>query len=492
MSASPVEVLQALPEDEQNSFFDGLSEDEAESLLQSWDFWARPEQLEPPGDWVWWLLITGRGWGKNRTGAEWVVTRCEQFTAAGVPHLVGLVGQTNDDVRSTMIGGVSGLKRVVERRGHRWEGAPNSLNPKIKIWREETQSWHTTSIEIHTAIEPEGPRGRNFNTAWLDELAAYKHKVDTVGNTVFTNVELALRGEEDDLSARSAPAIQPRAIVTTTPKPIPVIRSLLSGKHGPTVITRGSLYDNRANLPQSFVDAVTGMYEGTRLAEQEIHGKVIDSVEGALWNPDIIHRWRIQPAQVPALSRVVIGVDPSGSESEGDDCGIVVVGLARDRDQRGRPHLYVLEDASSPNRPEKWARIAVDLARKYDATIVAEVNFGAALVRDVVMLTARNDEAELPQGEEPLLPIRFEEVRASRGKRVRAEPVALMYDPGQGRVHHVGVFPQLEEQMTFWTPLDPTSPDRMDALVWACAYLIPELTTPPAGFAKGWADRRAA
>lgn len=491
MTASPVQLLQELPPAEKDAYLASLTEDEAAAILASWEFWARPEQLEPPGEWVWWVLITGRGWGKNRTGAEWIADRCEQFAAANIPHLVGLVGQTNDDVHKTMIGGASGLKRVVERRGHVWEGAPNSLNPRLKIRRPDG-TWHTSDIEVHTAVEPEGPRGRNFNTVWLDELAAFKHKVDVVGNTVFTNVELALRGDDDDLSSAKAPAIQPRAIVTTTPKPIPVIRSLMAGKHGATVITRGSLYDNAANLPQSFINAVTGMYEGTRLAEQEIHGKVIDSVEGALWNADIIHAWRIQPAQIPELARVVVGVDPSGSESEGDDCGIVVVGMARDTDQRGRPHLYVLEDASSPNRPEKWARIVVDLARKYNATIVAEVNFGAAMVRDIVSLTARNDEAELPPGAEPLAPVMFEEVRASRGKRIRAEPVALMYDPGQGRVHHVGVFPQLEEQMTFWTPLDPTSPDRMDALVWACAFLIPELTTPPAGFAKGWAERRAA
>jgi phage terminase large subunit-like protein len=491
VTASPVELLQALPPEDKEAYLGGLSQDEADALLRSWEFWARPEQLEPPGEWVWWMLVTGRGWGKNRTGAEWVADRCEQFAKLGIPHLVGLVGQTNDDVHRVMVGGVSGLKRVVERRGHRWSGAPNSLNPKVLVQRPDG-TWHTTEIEVHTAVEPEGPRGRNFNTVWLDELAAFKHKVDAVGNTTFTNVELALRGDEDDLSMAEPPAIPPRAIVTTTPKPIPVIRDLLAGKHGPTVVTRGSMFDNRTNLPDSFMNAVLGMYEGTRLAEQEIYGKVIDSVEGALWNPDIIHRWRATPAQVPPLSRIVVGVDPSGSGPGGDHCGIVVVGLARDPDERGRPHLYVLEDASTPNRPEVWARIVVDLARKYNALVVAEVNFGAAMVADLVKLTAANDDLQRPPDAEPLAPVTFDEVRASRGKRIRAEPVALMYDPGQGRVHHVGVFAELEEQMTFWTPLEPTSPDRMDALVWACSYLIPELTRPPASFAPDWADRRAA
>lgn len=470
MSASLLEQWAVLDPRQLDALIDGFEPDELLALWQSWAFHARPEQLAPPGDWRWWVIVTGRGWGKNRTGAEWVVDRCEVFAENGTPHLVGLIGQNNDDVKAVQIGGPSGLREVVRRRGHRWVGADSTLEPRIAVRRDDG-SWHETTIEVHTAMEPEGPRGRNFHTLWIDELAAFKHKVDAVGNTVFTNAELALRGQ-------CPPGEIPRACVTTTPKPVPVIRDLLASKHGPTHITRGSMLDNRTNLPMAFISAVVGKYAGTRLAEQEIHGKVIDSVEGALWNPDIIHRWRIGgPHLLPPLGRTVVAVDPSGSDG-GDECGIVVVAIARERDALGRPHVYVLDDLSCQNRPEVWSQIVVDAAERYGADVVAEVNFGAALVTDTIHLRSPGTVVH--------------EVRATRGKRVRAEPVALLYDAGQGRCHHVGVFPQLEEQMTFWTPLDPTSPDRMDALVWGVVHLIPDLTTPPASVGRDWATRKVA
>jgi phage terminase large subunit-like protein len=477
MAQSLAEHLAALPSDLQDQFYATLSDNDAEALLKEWQFWGRPEQHPPDWLWRWWLIVTGRGWGKNRTAAEWVIDRCELFAAADLPHLVGLIGQNNDDVKGLQIGGISGLREVVRRRGHRWVGAPGTLTPKVQILRDDG-TWHTTDFEVHTAEQPEGPRGRNFHTLWIDELAAYKHKTDAVGNTVFTNAELALRGTCPDGDI-------PRAVVTTTPKPIPVIRDLLAKKHGPTQITRGSMYDNRSNLPDEFIAAIEGRYRGTRLYTQEVEGAVIDSVEGALWSPDIIHRWRVASDEVPQLSKVVIAVDPSGSDS-GDECGIVVAGLAAEPDHRGVQHVYILSDLSMQNRPEMWAQTVTAAYHKQTALcgpdtsvlVVAEVNFGAALVKDVIKLTDR------------LVP--FEEVRASRGKRVRAEPIATMYDPGQGRIHHVGVFAQLEEQQCFWTPLDPTSPDRLDALVWAVSYLIPTLTVPPADYAKGFAARRAA
>lgn len=480
MSLSPREQLATLEPKAQEAFFKTLPEADAQALLISWEFWARPEQLAPAWSWRWWLLITGRGWGKNRTGAEWIIDRCEAFAAADHPHLVGLIGQNNDDVKALQIKGVSGLKEVCRRRGHQWKGADGSLTPQIGVLRpngdpRDPLDWHWSQVEVHTAENPEGPRGRNFHTLWVDELAAYKHKTDAVGNTVFTNAELALRGLCPE-------GQQPQGVITTTPKPIPVIRDLLASKHGPTVISRGSMYDNAANLDDEFMRSIEGRYSGTRLALQEIDGLVIDSVEGALWSADKIHRWRLKHAgYLPELSRIVIAVDPSGSD-DGDECGIVVVGIGKERDDRGLQHLYVLDDLSMQNRPELWAEAVVDAFVLYEADmVVAEVNFGAALVRDVVALTAK------AKG----VVVAFDEVRASRGKRVRAEPVATLYDSGQGRCHHVGVFAQLEEQMCFWTPLDPSSPDRMDALVWAASYLIPDLTLPPAEFAKGWATSTA-
>jgi phage terminase large subunit-like protein len=480
MAQSLREQLAELPPEALGQYLDGLTEPEAEGLLASWRFWARPEQLAPDWAWRWWVLITGRGWGKNRTGAEWVVDRCEAFAIAGHAHLVGLIGQNNDDVKALQINGESGIKEVVRRRGHRWKGAPGTLNPQIGVLRpngdaRDPGDWHWSQLEVHTAENPEGPRGRNFHTLWVDELAAFKHKTDAVGNTVFTNAELALR-------ARCPDGLAPQGVVTTTPKPIPVIKALLAGDHGPTAVSRGSMYDNQVNLDPQFVAVIEGAYLGTRLAAQEIHGTVIESVEGALWDMDRIGRWRLKHAGLlPPLARIVIAVDPSGSDG-GDECGIVVVGVGAELDDRGLQHLYVLDDLSMQNRPELWAEAVVDAYVLYEAdTVVAEVNFGAKLVADVIGLTAKAKGVVVP----------FEEVRASRGKRVRAEPVAALYHPGQGRCHHVGVFPQLEEQMSWWTPKEPSSPDRMDALVWACSFLIPSLMLPPADYAKGWASGNA-
>jgi phage terminase large subunit-like protein len=467
---SMAEELSLLTPDQIAEVLGAQTEEELDALWRSWHFHARPEQLAPIGLWTWWVIVTGRGWGKNRTGAEWVIDRCEAFAAAGMAHLVGLIGQNNDDVKALQIGGVSGLREVVRRRGHRWIGADSTLEPKVGIMRDDGTE-HVSVFEVHTAVEPEGPRGRNFHTLWCDELAAYKHKVDAVGNTVFTNAELALRGQCPE-------GMVPQGVVTTTPKPVPVIRDLLAGKHGTTHVTRGSMLDNRTNLPMAFLTSVLGKYEGTRLAAQEIHGEVVDSVEGALWDMDLIQNGRRRIDQLPALSRIVVGVDPSGSDNR-DECGIVVVGLQADRDARGLQHVWVLDDLSVANRPEVWSLVVIEAYRKWQADcVVAEVNFGAAMVVDVIALQDRT--------------VPVEEVRASRGKRVRAEPVAMLYDRARDghRAHHVGVFPQLEEQMCFWTPLDPDSPDRMDALVWGVSFLIPELAIPPADYAKGLAEQR--
>ena len=446
------------------------TEAELDALWRSWQFHARPEQLAPLGLWTWWVIVTGRGWGKNRTGAEWVVDRCEAFAAAGMDHLVGLIGQNNDDVKALQIGGVSGLREVVRRRGHRWIGSDGTLRPKGGIVNADGVEVIST-FEVHTAVEPEGPRGRNFHTLWCDELAAYKHKVDAVGNTVFTNAELALRG-------KCPPGMVPQGVVTTTPKPIPVIRDLIAGKHGATEVTRGSMLDNRTNLPVAFLTSILGKYQGTRLAQQEIYGQIVESVEGAVWDADLIQSGRRKHDEVPQLSRIVVAVDPSGSDNR-DECGIVVVGLEAEPDALGQQHVWVLDDLSTANRPEEWSKIVIQAVADWKAdTVVAEVNFGAALVADIIHVQA------------PHVP--FEEVRASRGKRVRAEPVAMLYSrkPGGHRAHHVGVFPQLEEQMCYWTTLDPDSPDRMDALVWGVSFLLPDLMSPPADFMKGLAAQR--
>lgn len=444
-----------------------FTEEELDELWRSWQLHARPEQLAPDWLWRWWLVLTGRGFGKTRTGAEWVADRCEAFAKHGWPHLIGLMNKTNDDVRAIQLHGESGLAAVCERRGFRLDHVGSSLHGGLLVPMLDG-GWHRSDIEVHTGMDPDRCRGRNFATLWADETASWKFRTDNLGNTAFTNADLSLR-------ARCPPGMIPQGMVTTTPKPVPVIRDLVAGEHGATAITRGSMLANRANLPRSFIQAILRRYEGTRLGRQEIEGVILDDVEGALWTASLIERHRVKRTdQVPELAVKVIAVDPSGSEG-GDECGIVVVGLARERDALGRPHVFVLGDYSMQNRPAAWGAAVVNLYHKLGCDmVVGETNFGGLLVVDTIKVRDPG--------------IYVEKVTATRGKRVRAEPVATLYETGQA--HHVGVLPELEEQQCTWTPLDPTSPDRMDALVWGITWLLPELTSPPADWARGFADQQ--
>lgn len=470
MAESPIEALAALDPPQLEAVLETIPEEEMARLIESWhEMWARPEQLSPPGVWRFWGIITGRGWGKNRTASEWVLDRCETFAKHQHEHLIGLFGRTDREVHRLQLGGISGMRRCAERRGWRIEAPPSAQFAKVLI----PEHNHESEVEIHSGTDPDRCRGRNFHTVWPDEFASWPHKVDVEGNTTFTNMNFGLRG--------ICPAgLHPQGIVTTTPKPIPVVRDLLSGKHGPVHITRGSLIDNRSNLDDQFVNQILGAYAGTRLEQQEIYGEILETVEGALWNMDLIARWRVETAAIPTLAHIVVGVDPSGSDG-GDECGIVACGKAAERDGKGRAHGYVLEDESVRNRPSVWGPKVVDLywklAGQYPGTrveVVFETNYGGQMGVDTIKVR------------DPSVPVRA--VTATRAKRVRAEPVAALYD--QGRWHHVGVLPELEEQMCWWTPLEPTSPDRMDALVWSAIGLLPELVVGVSAYAEGFSDRQ--
>lgn len=437
-------------DDELAEILDDLDPDELEALLRDWRFWARAEQIDPDAPHRIWALCGGRGSGKTRSGAEAVVDRCEQFAAAGAPHVGGLTNRTFTDIRALQIEGESGLAAVCERRGYTFWHPATSTECTITIGD------HVSTFELRSAEEPDSLRGRNWQTWWADEVSTWPNKVDDVGNTAFTNGNLSVR-------ALCPPGIEVRIIVTMTPRAKPDVRKILSGEHGHTVVTRMSILDNRVNLAPGFVEQMFTAYGGTRLAAQELEGMMLDSVEGALWNPALIDRWRVKSFdEVPQLGAIVVAVDPSGSES-GDHAGIVVVGLDAFPVNPLSHHAFVLEDLSEQERPRTWGQTAIDAYHRWGANaIVAEVNFGAALVTDVIYLL------------DPNVPVH--EVRASRGKRVRAEPVALLYD--QGRAHHVGVLRDLEEQQCTWVPGDD-SPDRMDALVWGVHHLLPEVNRPP-------------
>lgn len=384
---------------------------------------ARPEQVEPFGDWLTWLILAGRGWGKTRTGAQSVAW-------AGMANpgwRIAVVAPTSADVRDTCVEGESGLLRCL----------PDVM---VQTWNRslgELVLVNGSRYKLFSADEPERLRGPQHHMAWADEVAAWRYP------EAWDQLMFGLR-----LGKR------PRVVATTTPKPSPLIKSLLAAPG--TTVTRGSTFDNAANLSAPALQRLREKYEGTRLGRQELHAEVLSDLPGALWTQATLDTYRMRTR--PAMGRIVVAVDPAVTNTEdSDEHGIIVAGLTDDR--RGA----VLEDGSLRGTPRDWARRAVSLYRKHAADgIVVEVNQGG----DMVAHTLR---AEDPN-------VNIIEVRASRGKHVRAEPVSSLYE--QGRAFHVGLFPELELQMTQMTTegyRGEGSPDRVDALVWAMSALFPDM-----------------
>ena len=294
----------------------------------------------------------------------------------------------------------------------------------------------------YNATQPDQLRGPQFDAAWCDELAKWRY-----ARATFDQLQFGLRLGD-----------HPRQIITTTPRPIELLKSILAGHEGKVHVTRGRTLDNASNLAAPFLRKVEQRYKGTRLGRQELNGEVLGDLPGALWRQDQIDLYRVDDA--PDLKRILVAVDPAVTNTEeSDDHGIVVAGVD---DEQG----YVLEDASMAGSPVEWARRAIAMYDKYAADgIVVEVNQGG----DMVAHTLRSVREGIP----------ILEVRASRGKHVRAEPVAALYE--QGRIHHVGCFSELEDQMTQTTNAGyegEDSPDRLDALVWAMTKLFPDIIRP--------------
>jgi len=413
-----------------------------EGLVWDWSFWSRPEQQAPEGDWSVWLYLAGRGAGKTRTAAEWIREQAK-YTNQGQRRF-GLVARTAKDVREVIVEGESGIMNV----------SPPSEMPNYEPSKSRL-TWPNGNVATcFTADEPDSLRGPQFTHAWGDEVAAWRQTPDKAGMTAFDNLRVGTRLGKN-----------PQLMITTTPKRVPLLYSLLAEaeRTGKTVVTRGSTMDNAGNLATSYLDAITGVYAGTRLAQQELYGEMLDAVEGALWTDDMIERSR-EHAYPPTPLRV-IGVDPSVAENPKDECGIVVVASTADRDLYKR-QSWVLEDASVLGSPDVWANKVVQMARKWGCPVVAEVNQGGALVANAIRTIDPN--------------IKILEVHSKFGKALRAEPVTLAYE--QGRVHHVGYLADLESQMLSWIPGEGKSPDRVDALVHALTAL---LIKPPAGFTGG-------
>jgi phage terminase large subunit-like protein len=393
-----------------------LSDAEAEALLYDWRMWARPEQLMPGGDWRVWLVKSGRGWGKTRTLAEAVrevVTRDPQSRIA-------LIAPTSADARDVIIEGESGLLAVF----------PPHERPEYFPSKRRVQFHNGAMATVFSAEEPERLRGPQHSWAVCDELAVYPD-VDTL----WANLKLGLRLGRD-----------PRIIVTTTPRPSKFLRDLIADPG--TVVTSGSTFDNRANLPPAALADFMRIYGGTRIGRQELEGELLEEAEGALWTRRQIDALRVTAA--PDLVRIVVAIDPSVTPT-GDECGIVAAGLGADG------HGYVLRDRSGQLSPDDWISRALATFDEVEGDrLIAETNNGGDLVA-ALLKTKRSN-------------ISYEKVHASRGKITRAEPVAALYE--QQKVHMVGAFPQLEDELCTYVQGMSLSPNRLDAMVWALSYLM--------------------
>lgn len=391
-----------------------------------WRGKARPSQLPPVGNWNGWVVLSGRGWGKNFCGAGWI----SDLVEAGAAGRIALVAATAADARDTIIEGESGILRLAPK----W-------NRPIYEPSKRRLTWPNGAIATtFSSEESDRLRGPQFDAAWADELAAWNEPRATWDMLMF-----GLRLGK-----------HPRWLVTTTPRPIKLIKDLLAREGQDVVVTRGTTYENEANLAPAFLAALRQRYEGTRLGRQEINAEVLSDTPGALWQLDWIDRDRVKA--VPELTRIVVAIDPAVSNNEGsDETGIMVGGRGEDG------HAYVLEDISGRYAPHEWARKAIEAYRRHKADrIIAEVNNGGAMVEATIRAIDPN--------------VSFKSVHASRGKVTRAEPIAALYE--QRKVHHVGTFPALEDQLcAFTSDFDRSkagySPDRLDSLCWLASELMP-------------------
>jgi phage terminase large subunit-like protein len=394
----------------------------ASALSDDWTAHARPEQLPPPGDWTIWAMVAGRGTGKTRAGSEWVRSLAE----SGAAYRIALVGPTAADTRDVMVEGDSGILSV----------CPDWNRPLYEPSKRRLTFPNGVICTMFSSEEPDRLRGPQHGAAWCDELGAWRNVQAT-----WDMLQFGMRLGKN-----------PRTLITTTPKPIKILKEIVARNGQDVFVTRGSTYDNRANLAPSFFTQIVKRYEGTRLGRQELNAEILEDIEGALWTRDMIEAARRPKEFFPDLKRVVVAIDPACSSGEdSDESGIIVAGVGYD--DAG----YVLEDLSGRYTPTEWATKAVGAYRRHRADrIVAEVNQGGAMVENTIRVI------------DPNVPLRL--VHASRGKIVRAEPVSALYE--QGRIHHVGGFAELEDQLCSFAPGSKDSPDRLDALVYALTDLM--------------------
>lgn len=400
------------PPQVREQFLSQLTESELETLAYDWTFWARDKQRLPDVPFFIWLILAGRGFGKTRTGAETV----RQWVKDNA--FVNLIGATADDARDIMIEGESGILAI----------CPKDERPLYVPSKRRLEWQNGATSLIFTADEPERLRGKQHYKVWADELGSWRYP-EAWEQTMF-----GLRLGNS-----------PQGIVTTTPKPTKLLLELIKDERN--VVTTGTTYENRANLAAGFFEYVIKKYEGTRLGRQELNAELLTDVPGALWKREDIDRDRVNKPP-DTLSRVVVGVDPTATAT-GDEAGIITAG-------RNGDDYYTLADDSIQGSPQVWASRAVRAYHAYKADcIVAEKNNGGEMVEAVIKQVDSTVNVRL--------------VWASRGKATRAEPVSALSE--QGRDHHVGMFPYLEDELCMWLPGDD-SPNRLDAKVWAITDLM--------------------
>lgn len=430
--------LTLLQDDELQQVLGDLPPKELQALAYDWQgVWARDSQLPPPGDWLVWLVLAGRGYGKTRTGAETV----RNYVERGLAGRIGLIAPTAADAREVMVEGESGILAC----------SPPWMMPRYEPSKRRLTWPNGARATCYSAEEPERLRGPQHDLIWGDEPASWLGPPGHEGMPAWNMAIMGLR------------LGRPRAIVTGTPKPVGLVLRLL--KQPGVVVTRGSTYENSANLAQAYLEEVRRAYEGTRLGRQEIYAEVLLDVAGALFQMEWVDRARVPFA--PQLDRVVVAVDPAPTSEHGsDETGIVVVGSGAPpegwvsplpgRSDHG-PHAYVLEDCTCKGSPDAWARAAVLAYYRHRADcIVAEINMGGEMVESTIRSIDPN--------------VNFKAVRAMRGKAKRAEPVAAAYE--QGRVHHVGVLERLEQQQRVFTGVNGKRDDRTDANNWGIHELL--------------------
>jgi len=444
------QLYQRMTQEQRRAFLLSLSPEEAsifeaemqKPATQPWREIARPEQVMPEGDWFTWAFIAGRGAGKTRSAAEAVLEIAE------TPNLrIALVGRNPADVRDVMVEGDSGILACA--RGLQIDYEPSKSRLTFP---------NGTRAYIYSAEVPSKLRGPQHHFAWADELSSWNdaNKGDSV-DTAWNNLVLGLRLGK-----------KPQVIVTTTPKNNRLTKTIMN--RSSTVITKGSTYDNLDNLAPVFREQVLSSYEGTRIGRQELLGELLEDIEGAMWSNPMLEAALTD--SVPDMQRVVVAIDPSGGDGEGnDEQGIVVAGQGVDG------LYYVLDDRSCKLSPQGWASRAVAAYHEYQADkLVAEKNFGGDMVEAIIKQVDNQ--------------VAFKMVTASRGKVQRAEPIAALYE--QGKVRHVKGLEILESQLTSWTPTSGTSPDRLDAMVWALTELalgkkaVPEISVITFGQSNSW------